>query len=136
MKSEAERHALATRLYARRKEAVVVSFVECSLGDWKPSEHECHRNVDWWVFNHAGCKAVRGWMFFDFHRTSMGLLPAVRFTAHSVVEDSGGLYDITPSRASQRYPFIKHEGTEEDFISLVEGHRLVHLDLIVGDKQF
>jgi hypothetical protein len=130
MKSEAELQALATSLYARRAEAIVAPFTERSIGNWKPSEGQCHRNVDWWVLNNPKSKAVRGWLVFDFHKTSMGLLRLVRFTAHSLIEDEDGtLHDITPSKASQRYPFIKHEGSEEEFISLVVEHQLVDLDL-------
>lgn len=132
MKSEAELQALAASLYARRREAVVAPFTERSIGDWKPSEGQCHRNVDWWVHHNPKSKAVRGWLFFDFNTTSLGLYPFVRFTAHSLVEDEDGtLHDITPSKASQRYPFIQHKGSEEEFISLVEEHQLVNLDLIL-----
>jgi hypothetical protein len=91
-----------------------------------------HRNVDWWVHNPTNSRAVRGWVFFDLIQASFffGRRPFVRFTAHSVVEDADGtLYDITPSRASRRYPFIRHEGSEEEFNSLVEENRLVNLDL-------
>ena len=130
MKSEAELQALAASLYVRRTEAVVIPFSERSIGDWKPSDHECHRNIDWWVNNHPKTNAIRGWLLFDFYKTSMGLLRLVRFTAQSLVEDEDGtLHDITPSRASQRYPFIRHNGSEEEFISLVEGQHLVNLDL-------
>ena len=45
----------------------------------------------------------------------------MQFVAHSVVESPDGtLVDITPSFASQRYPFIRHPGSEKDFIDLVE----------------
>lgn len=132
MKSEAELQALAVSLYARRGEAVVVPFSERSIDDWKPSEGQCHRNVDWWVLN-TKSTAIRGWLFFDFHNTSLGLIPFVRFTAHSLVQDEDGtLRDITPSKASQRYPFIRHDEGDGDFISLVEKHQLVHLDLRLG----
>jgi hypothetical protein len=130
VKSEAELQALAESLYARRVEAIVVPFAERSIGDWKPAENHCHRNVDWWVLSHPESRAIRGWLIFDFFKTSMGLLPFVRFTAHSLVEDEDGtLHDITPSGASKRYPFIRHQGDEKEFISLVEEHQLINLDL-------
>ena len=67
---------------------------------------------------------MRGWLFFDF-----GVFGFVRFNAHSVVEEANGNFiEITPSRASQRYPFIRHEGKEEDFISLVVGWKVVMFD--------
>jgi hypothetical protein len=130
-KGEAELQALAARLYSRRGEAVVVPFNKRSVGDWQPIEGDCHRNVDWWVYNHPNSKPVRGWLFFDFRMLRiLGGQPFVRFTAHSVVQDEDGtLRDITPSRASQRYPFIRHEGSDEEFISLVNVHQLGDLDL-------
>jgi hypothetical protein len=39
------------------------------------------------------------------------------FTAHAVVEDPAGrLFDTTPSKASQRYPFLRHE---EEFEAII-----------------
>lgn len=121
--------ALGKRLYERRGEAVVVPFVERSLDDWRPDERECHRNVDWWVMNNPGCKAVRGWLFFDMITTSEGLLKFVWFNSHSVVEEPNGkVIDITPSRASQRYPFIGHEGDEDDFTNLVDRRKIWRIE--------
>jgi hypothetical protein len=116
---------LGRRLYERRTEAVVVPFVERSLGVWRPDPNECHRNCDWWVLHNPDCKAIRGWLLFDFG----GFLTFVRFNAHSVLQEAGGnLIDITPSQASQRYPFMQHPGEEAEFISLVDGLKLVRFD--------
>jgi hypothetical protein len=52
-----------------------------------------------------------------------------RFIPHSVVEDEEGvLFDITPSRASRRYPFLKDELTEEEYVLLITSRQLLHLD--------
>ena len=52
-----------------------------------------------------------------------------RFIAHSAVKDkAGALFDITPSRASRRYPFLKDELTEEEYVLLIASRQLVHLD--------
>jgi hypothetical protein len=113
MKSESELHALARQLYSKRHEAIVVPFIKRSIGDWQPAEKDCHRNVDWWVHNHPTSRAVRGWLFFDFIAGAvfLGRRPFVRFQPHSVIADeAGALHDITPSRASRRYPFIRHDG--------------------------
>jgi hypothetical protein len=74
-----------------------------------------------------------GGSFFDFRAAAlMGLEPAIRFTAHSLVQsDSGERYDITPSPASQCYPFIEHPFGREDFDNLVNGRRLSHIDVEV-----
>ena len=90
----------------KRNEAVVVPFVARSLGEWRPDEGECHRNCDWWALHNPGCEAVRGWLLFGF-----GMFGFIRFNPHSVIkEEDGTLIDITPSKASQRYPFIRHWG--------------------------
>lgn len=116
---------IGRRLYARRGEAVITKFAKAQIGDWKPNEHECHGNVTTWCEHHGKHKPVRGWLFFDYE----DILPHVRFTAHSVIEDeSGDLVDITPSRASQPYPFIRAEEDDETFASLVEDHGLMNID--------
>ena len=46
----------------------------------------------------------------------------MQFLAHSAIQAPDGmLYDITPSNASQQYPFIIAEESEEDYARLVEG---------------
>ncbi len=118
MINEAE---LAADLYQRRKEGIVVPLVE-NDGPFQPEHHQCHKNADLWVLNNPGHRAVRGWLVFDFNYTSCGLIPFVQLQAHWVVESPDGtLLDITPSLASQRYPFVRHPGSEEGFVDLVEG---------------
>ena len=68
---------------------------------------------------------MRGWLIFEFG----GLFGFVRFNSHSVIEQQDGtLIDITPSRASRRYPFIRHAGSEEDFIELVVKWQVIQFD--------
>lgn len=126
---DGELRELGKALYERRQEAAVVPFDERRGADWAPVENQCHYNVDRWVSEHPGTRAVRGWLVFDFEKTSMGLVHVVRFTPHSVVEDEDGrLVDITPSGASRRYPFLRHTGSDEEFEQLVTSRMLVHLD--------
>lgn len=107
---------LGKLLYGLRDDAVVVPFVEQSLAGLILLEHECHGNADNWVLRNPGSKAVRGWIYFN----ALGL-----FTAHSVVEvENGMLIDITPSKTSQRYPFIRHPGSEDEFNELVEKYQV------------
>ena len=109
--------AYAARLYERRSEGIITGVAEASNDDWTPSKNECHANVTDWCEHYLGHKPVRGWLYFDFDN----LLPIVRFNAHSVIENENGeLFDITPSKASQRYPFIRAEESEEEFAFLVE----------------
>jgi hypothetical protein len=92
---------LARRLYDRRQEAVVVRFKNCSDEAFQPAEQDCHRNVDLWCKDHPSHALVRGWVVFEVYSP----LGFCRFIAHSVVEDDKGiLFDITPTRASRRYP--------------------------------
>jgi hypothetical protein len=114
----------AKSLYARRPEAVVVPYEAKPMASGLPAEQDCHINAGRWVLEHPDHKVVRGWMVFDYNQISEGLHPVCRFTAHSVVETPDGrLIDLTPSRASQRYPFLRHPGSEDEFNTIVlAGH--------------
>jgi hypothetical protein len=96
-------------------------------------QHHCHTNADRFVAANEGYRVVRGWLFFDFRAAAlMGLEPTVRFTAHSLVEStSGERYEITPSPASQCYPFIEHPFGNEDFDRLVQDRQISHIDVEV-----
>jgi hypothetical protein len=119
-------------LYARRHEAVTVPFEMHSVTSGSPLEHDCHRNVDRFVLEHPDHKPVRGWLVLDFNKSSQGWWPFCQFTAHSVVEaPDGRLIDLTPSQASQRYPFLRHQGPEGQFEAIVlAGH--IHLECAIG----
>jgi hypothetical protein len=117
---------LARRLYARRHSGIVVPY---KMVDSRHREGNCHNNADLWAIENPDCKVIRGWMVFDHERTSLGLIPLVNFNPHSIIEaDDGTRYDVTPnSRASQRYPFLDHEGDADDFIRIVEDNSLTIL---------
>ena len=52
-----------------------------------------------------------------------------RFVAHSVVRDpQGGLFDLTPSRAPVRYPFLMHPYTGEEFVLMLSRRGLIHIE--------
>lgn len=119
---------LARTLYERRSQAVDVPFVEKEVDGWKPRATECHRNADLYSLAIGGCRSVRGWMVFDYNTASRGLAPIVKFVAHSVLEfEDGTLIDITPSAASQRYPFLRHHGSDEEFEDWVRTWNMVHV---------
>ena len=112
---------------------MIAPFVGRTMEDWVAQEGECYRNVDEWVSKNPDVRAVRGWLVFDIGEASQGLLPLTRFTPHSVIEeDDGSLVDLTLSRASRRYPFLRHDGTKEEFDSLVGSLMMVHLDYFPG----
>ena len=115
MPHDVDLKGLAKSLYERRGTGTIVPYEphQATTG-WTSSENNCHINVDRFVRENGNHKAVRGWLVFDYTLGPFMGWPAFwRFTAHSVIEaDDGRLFDITPSRASQRYPFIRHDGPE------------------------
>lgn len=115
----------ATRLYERRDEGTITRFARASIGDWTPSQRNCHENVTMWCTRNPAHRSVRGWLFFDFDWN----LDFVRFTAHSVIRNENGeLVDITPSLASQPYPFIVATEPELEYAGLVEDHGVTKID--------
>lgn len=101
-------------LQMRLGEAKQVPFKAVSIEDWQPKPSNCHKNVDYWVNSRKNCLRVRGWL------TSGG--PdhgSCQFIAHSVVEDNGVLYDITPI-GSNTSPlnFLRHVGDANAFDSI------------------
>ncbi|MCI0362644.1 MAG: hypothetical protein L0219_02115 [Phycisphaerales bacterium] len=111
-------HRYSQRLYERRGEGVILTPREVAIGTWRPSQHRCHENVTTWCAHASEDHATRGWLFFHFEY----LLPFVRFTAHSAVTSPQGVrYDITPSMASQAYPFISAQESEQEYALLIEG---------------
>ena len=102
----------AERLYGRREQAVVLSWSDVSVDDWSPKPHDCHGNVTNFCAHDESYSALRGWLYFGFD----GALDEVKFVAHSAVRAPDGLlYDITPSLASQQYPFIAAEEPEAEY---------------------
>ncbi|WP_157158015.1 hypothetical protein [Bradyrhizobium genomosp. III] len=128
MTEDLEIEKLIAELHALAATAQVYPFQPLLA---KAKEHDCHRNVDLFVSQNAGHRTVRGWLIFDFRNLFLlGLQPIVRFTAHSLIEnEQGQKIDITPSRASQPYPFIEHPFGETDFMSLVDGRQISHIDV-------
>ena len=64
-------------------------------------------------------------LVFDYEKDTLGLVRLVNFNPHSISEaDDGERYDVTPSRASQRYLFLNHEGKPDDFVRIVQGNSL------------
>lgn len=116
---------LARQLYERRQEAVLVPFRDCSGPDFSPVEQACHSNVGEWCKAHGEHRPVRGWLVYE------AWLPQgfCRFAPHSVVLDERGeLFDLTPTKASNRYPFLRNHLTEEEFVLVTSSRKLVHLD--------
>jgi hypothetical protein len=116
-KPDNELKIYAKRLYGRREQTVMLKWADVSIGTWRPSPNECHGNVSEVCANDSRYSPVRGWLYFDFG----GAFPSVKFVAHSALRGRDGvLCDITPARASQQYPFLIAEESEEEYASLIE----------------
>jgi hypothetical protein len=101
------------QLLERVNSAVTVPFREVQLNGGAPKLNDCHGNVDRYVKNHPGAKAVRGWLFWPPNGAGQ-----YNFMAHSGVDEDGQLVDITPldrNTPREGLVFLKHLGAEEDF---------------------
>jgi hypothetical protein len=107
-------------LCSRIGEAVDVPFVRVSRGYWEPAQSYCHKNVDSWVEGNANLRAVRGWL------TGGDDNGTYTFIAHSVVEDRGNLFDITPlAPGSPSMKFLIDHGSKEAFDAMQPAWHLV-----------
>ena len=113
MLTDEELAEIARRLYARRTEGVITRLAKAPpIENWRAREHECHWNVTNWCAFHPEHKPVRGWLYFPL---------LVQFNTHSVIENEDGeLVDITPTRSSDQYPFIRAEEDEAGYIKIIE----------------
>jgi hypothetical protein len=101
-------------LFRRRDEAVIVPRAVMHGGNWQPQPKCCHDNVDVYCYFEKDYKPVRGWLFFDYGY----MLDRVAFLQHSILMfPDGHLLDITPSNASQNYPFLRVYESDEDFFA-------------------
>ncbi len=126
MNQDTDITAYAKRLYERRTEGIMLKWADASIGEWKPEPKMCHDNVTTFCENNPSFRPIRGWLYIDF----LGMIGYVNFIAHSAINSPDGeLYDITPSNATQQYPFILAEESEAEYAALVEGRgiaKLVH----------
>jgi hypothetical protein len=101
------------QLLKRKEDAVRVRFLEVESEGWRPCANDCHNNVDEWTVRRPKSRAVRGWLFWEPDETGR-----YTFMAHSVVEESGRLMDITPIDANtprEGLWFLPHSGNEVEF---------------------
>ena len=116
--TEIDINTYARSLYARVSDARVLKRVEIDVGDWEVQENMCHHNVSELHLLDDRYTPVRGWLYFDFPG-----LPCVKFVSHSAVKTPDGeIVDITPKPivATQDYPFLEGDLSEEDYQHLVE----------------
>ena len=119
MKPETVRYFTSLCERAKADETVLVSFRVIRHGDWEPKSTACHRNADYWERVTPGARAVRGWLI-----CGIDLAGGYSFGAHSVVEENGELYDITPHDCPIPGPepprlFLMHEGDKAAFDAML-----------------
>lgn len=108
-------------------EGMIVPFREVGMrgsngdADWLPLPHRCHDNVAAWVSQSLHHKAVKGYILFPPNPLYGGVL----VQAHTAVDMGDGIFDITPSGASQSYPFVRHTGSDDDFADMARAMRVV-----------
>ena len=106
----------AKGLNSRVGEAVGLKRAVIENGDWVPQPNMCHHNVSIWCEHNPEYQPVRGWLYFALPGVSYS-----KFVAHSAVRTPyGELFDITPSSATQDYPFIAGDLSEDEYAQLVE----------------
>lgn len=108
--------AYAQWLMGRFGELRILPRREVKVGDWSPQLNRCHDNVATWLSHTPSDVGVVGWLVVDYRPT----LPWVRFTAHTVVaiNNSDEWIDITPSIATQDYPFVSSGLQGDAFFAL------------------
>jgi hypothetical protein len=75
---------------------------------------------------------VHGWLIADY----MVLPGMARFLSHSVVETGDGeLIDVTLTPKDDGHLFIRHPGTDAEFLDLVEDDRTPWIDCLLSDSQ-
>ena len=123
--NESDIENYAKSLLALVGTAAILKRASIEGGEWQPQANMCHDNVTMWCDISPSYKPVRGWLYFDLQD-----MPFVKFIAHSVVRTPAGeLRDITPSNASQEYPFIESGLSNEEYEELVEANGCRHFTL-------
>lgn len=113
--TELEIEEYSQHLANRRSEAKILPRAEIIGGDWQPEPNKCHHNATTWCDLNEDFSPVRGWLYFD-----LPLLEHIKFIAHSaVLSPEGKIFDITPSNATQDYPFLESHLDEEVYAELV-----------------
>ena len=104
----------ARGLVARRSEGVLAVNRAVSLPGWTPQMKQCHDDVQKWVSATPGHKHVRGYLICDYLDLGFWVV-----RSRSLVEfEDGTLVDITPRPIPWQYPFVRHLGSEEEFVQM------------------
>lgn len=102
-------HAYFELLLERISTAAIVPHMPVTYSEGE--FNNCHANAAKWVADHPEYEVVRGWLLWPQAE------PPYMLHAHSVVSGPDGLVDVTPLR-DQGLHFLRHEGSEEEFLSL------------------
>lgn len=89
-----------------------VELKQKTLTRYEPTLHRCHENVKEFVEKYPGYCQVRGFLVAN----RQPIADTTLVMAHSAVgAPDGSLNDITPSALDDRYPFVPHLGTDQEF---------------------
>ena len=95
--------------FRRREDLVVRPILAAEAGDFAAARGQCHDNVHRWCFAHLGHTPARGWLI-----SGDGVLDK-----HSLVNiGDNNLVEITPMPDAAHRTFLRHDGTEDEFIRL------------------
>lgn len=107
-------------------EAVRVPRVSVSHNGWQPEFRKCHHNVVKWKELYPVCEIICGWLVFDLRAT----LGRTDLVAHSVIKsEDGTLMDITPVQSPAIYPFVRHIGDFEHYVTLIDEQLIARISL-------
>ena len=129
---DTEKQAIIGQLAPKLKALMAAPIRLRNIGDqaegWVPVLGECHRNVDRWIADHPDDRAVRGWISTQ-NTAPWGF---DQFSSHSVVQTpTGELIDVTLPQSERHHDFVRHPGTEAEFLDLVanNGCPWIHIAL-------
>jgi hypothetical protein len=122
---DAQKIALAAFLFERLDTAVRIQQCGDKLDHWTPEPGRCHENVALWIKLHPSHRPIRGWLYAPYLTTT----DTARFLSHSIVEtETGELMDVTLPSNEWAHPFIRHEGSEDEFLELIRNNGTPWLD--------
>ena len=117
---------LGAKLKALTATAEQLRNVGDQVNGWKPTLGKCHENVDSWIAAHHGDRAARGWILTQY----LAPFGFDRFTSHSVIQTpTGELLDVTLPLHECHHRFVRHPGSDAEFLGLVANNGCPWIDI-------
>lgn len=119
-----DRVKLATWLFQNLPGEVATPIGD-STSDWSPEPGKCHEHVARWLLRHPEDRAVRGWLYVPY----VSPPGYARFYSHSVViTPAGQLLDVSLGKKDGTHRFIRHPGSEAEFLEAVANNGMPMVD--------